>query len=31
VASLWQVNAISVACLTAMMGMLAPASGDRYP
>ena len=31
VASLWQVNAISVACLTAMMGMLAPAAGDRYP
>ncbi|MFZ4787409.1 MAG: hypothetical protein ACOYLL_04935 [Beijerinckiaceae bacterium] len=31
VASLWQVNAISVACLTAMMGMLAPAPRDRYP
>ena len=31
VASLWQVNAISTACLTAMMGMLAPAPGDRYP
>ena len=29
--SLWQINAISVACLTAMMGMLAPAPRDRYP
>ncbi len=31
ISTLWQVNAISVACLTAMMGMLAPAPGDGYP
>lgn len=30
VATLWQINAVSVACLTAMMGMLAPAPVDRY-
>lgn len=31
VAVLWQVNAISVACLTALMGMLAPQPDDGYP
>lgn len=29
-ASLWQINAVSTACLTALMGMLAPAAGDGY-
>jgi hypothetical protein len=31
VGTLWQINAISVACLVALMGMLAPQARDEYP